>query len=104
MEEAMSIQETGSTGRIRGYPSRHRDGGAQPEMPADLPRLPDGSINYDLFKRRAQQLRRAMFAAMIAGAERGLVRAFHVAAAAIRQWVKGRRVICQQTALHASAP
>ncbi len=100
----MPIQETGSAGRIRGHPSRHRDGGTRPEMPADLPRLPDGSINYDLFKRRAQQLRRAMLAAMVAGAGRGLLRAFHAAAAAIRQWVQGRRVTSRQTALNVSAP
>lgn len=100
----MLIQETGSAGRIRGHPSRHRDGGTRPEMPADLPRLPDGSINYDLFKQRAQQLRRAMLAAMVAGAGRGLLRAFHAAAAAIRQLLHGGRVTWHQTALNASAP
>lgn len=90
----MPIQETGSTGRIRRYPSRQRDGGARPEMRADLPRLPDGSVNYDLFKSRARQLRRAMLAAMASDARRGLLRALHAAAAVIRQLVQGRRVTC----------
>jgi hypothetical protein len=102
----MLIQETGKAGRIRGHPSRHREGGTRPEMPTDLPRLPDGSINYDLFKRRAHQLRRDMLAAMVAGAGRGLVRAFRAAAVVVRQWVQGQRrqVTSHQTALNASAP
>ena len=99
----MPIQ-TGSAGRIRGHPSRHREGGTRPEMPTDLPRLPDGSINYDLFKRRAHQLRRDMLAAMVAGAGRGLVRAFRAAAAVVRQWVQRRRVTRHRTAPNVSAP
>jgi hypothetical protein len=85
------LTQARSTGRIRGYPRRHQDGGARPEMPTDLPRLPNGSIDYDLFKLRAQQLRRAMLAAMVADAWRGLVRAFHAAAAVIRQLARRRR-------------
>ncbi len=100
----MLIQETGSAGRIRGHPSRHRDGGTRPEMPADLPRLPDGSINYDLFRRRAQQLRRDMLAAMVAGAGRGLLRAFRAAAAVVRQCVQRRQVTRHRPAPNASAP
>ena len=73
----MLTQQARSKGRSGGYRSLHSDGGA---------RLPDGSIDYALYKLRARQLQRAFLAAMVSAARQRLVRALTAAAATIGQW------------------
>src|SRR4051812_39607436 len=84
---AMPAQEAHHRTRKNGRLAR---GSAWTRTLADRPRLPDGSIDYELFKRRARQLRGAMLATIVAAVRQGLVHALQAAAAAIRPSASGR--------------
>ena len=90
------LAQARSKGRSGGYRSPHSDGGTQPAVPVDLHRLPDGSINYELFELRARQLRAAFLAAALAAGMRALSRALKTVAAMIYQLLHGSPVAVPQ--------
>lgn len=80
----MLIQEARSKRRRSAYTNLQNEEGAW----AVSHRLPDGSINYALFKTRARQLRAAFISDAVMAARCRLVRAFKAVVVLLRQAIQ----------------